>query len=567
MSVTEQQPRRHRGWRVAKGSAIVLAALAALGAVASWGLEWWCCARPPAIEGRPAALDLQLTESDGVRRMGPAWLARKHEILRMHLEGDPFTLGYCNAVLTQEFFRDQEAELIRLVKRYVPSAINRWLLRKYVLFQCRDLPSHIALPYQMELAGLARGTPDAHPEIGPLYHRLLNYHAAHDISHAVMDHPLVGCTSFAAWGAATQDGHLLIGRNFDFDALRSFDQFKIVIHVKPSEGLSFLSVAWPGLIGVVSGINEARIAISVNAAQSKDVRRVGTPVSLVMREVMQRASTLEEAIEIIRRHQVFVSDSYLVADGKTGQAVVVEKTPLRTAVRRPTGDYLIGSNHFLTDDLKDDEANVRYMAEGTSVVRYERMEALVAGRKRPLTPRDVALILRDRRVPGVVGARHASPLQVLGHPAALNSLTATHSVILDVTAGILWVSGFPHQLGAYVPFGLATFEDPPGAAAIEPDPLLADGSYERCGQARTTLATANRLLRKGDRDAALPLLREAAELNPGLYLPHFLLGKLAFEAKQWPEAKERLAKAQALYPAFGSEREAVRRMLDAMGTE
>jgi len=564
------RPKRRRLRRVLKVAAILLVAFVALVAVFLCTLEWWCCATPPELEGHPAILDARPEEADGVRRIGASWLARRQGLLRMHLEGDPFTLGYAHAALTEKFAREQEEHMLEFIEEFVPSSLNRWLLKKLVLLRNYDLTSYIHPAYQLELYGLTRGAPDPHPELGPLYTRVLNYHAAHDISHAVMDSPLIQapstdaghpdpaalCTSFAAWGAATQGGHLLIGRNFDFNALPDFDHNRVVARVVPDDGLPFISVTWPGLIGVVSGINDERISISVNAAQCGDMRRIGTPVSLVMRHVLQHADSLDAAIGIIRDSQVFVADCYLVADGETGEAAVVEKTPLRCAVRRPAAGEasLVCSNHFLTPELEADAANVRYLAEGTTVARHERMEALLAARQEPLSPATAAAILRDRAVPGV-------PRPVLGHLAAINSITATHSVVIDATAGIIWVAVTPHQLGPYVPFGLKTFEDPPGAATIPADPILADGSYGRCIQARQLVKDARKLGRAGRHDEAAAELSKAIALNPDHYLAHLILGRMRLGQKRFAEAAAHLERAQALHPAFGSQRRAVAQML------
>lgn len=538
--------------------AAALAVLAALGWGASLGIDWYCEARPPRVEPRPAVAKEAARESeDGYRRLGPCYIGRKDGILRMYLEGAPFERGYTNAVLTQPYFEQQEQELLDTVREHVPSDVALWLLKKYVTVRNRNLASHVRMPQQLEIYGVSSGYRDRRPELGPMYHRLLNYHAAHDISHAVMDSPLVECTSFAAWGKATANGHLLLGRNFDFRAGRLFDENKIVMRVKPDQGLGYISVAWAGMIGVVSGINDAKIAVTINASQSASKKSIGTPVSLVLQQVMQDADTLDEAIEIIRAARVFVSDLFLVADGKSGEAVIVEKTPGHCAVRRAEGDYIVCANHFTTDPLRNDTENRAYMQEATSAVRMERMEALVRARAGSLTPEGCAEILRDRDIGGgkEVG---------LGNAASINSLVATHSVIVDVTDGVVWVSAAPHQLGAYVPFGLETFENPPNKAIISPDPMLADGAYERYSESDKLIARAEALIEEEKLGEVPSLLAEAARLNPGYYRPSFLLGKLSFARGDYPAAEKHLHDALSHWPPYASERASAHGMLDAI---
>jgi tetratricopeptide (TPR) repeat protein len=472
----------------------------------------------------------------------------------MYLTGDPFTLGCANARLSQKYMKQQEEDLLATVHSFVPSPIKLWLLKKYVFWLYRDLPAYIPREYQIEVYGLSRGYRDPFPEIAPVYHRLLNYHAAHDISHEVMDNPLVGCTSFAAWGRMTADGHLILGRNLDFSPGKLFDLNKLVIRVKPQQGLEFISVAWGGMSGAVSGINEARIAVTINAAQSSQKRRTGTPVSLVMRQVLQYAKTLEEAIEIIKNSRVFVSDCYLVACGKTSTAVIVEKTPGSCAVRRADADYLICANHFLSGELKNDPGNLGYMAAGTTVDRYQRMTELVKKSRGKLTPEMAAAILRDRQAPGAANPGY-------GNHAAINSLIATHSVIIDVTAGIIWVSRYPHQLGGYVPFGLDEFESPGGAKIIPPDPMLESGAYERYVTSREKLSQAESLMKANRLDAAKKSAQEARDLNPSYYQPWFVLGKITLRQGEFREAEQYLKEAQRHYPAYAGERQEIQRML------
>lgn len=552
-------PRKPRWKRLARWALVAGAVVVALIVLACLMIEWTCYASPPAIAEAPPAVSAPVQDAGGTRRIGKNWLARRDGIYRMRLSGDPFTLGYTNALLTEDLIVEQEKTLLDFIHEKVPSAACRFLLKKYVLVRNRRLPDFVPLEYQTEIYGLSRAYHDPYPQYGHLYHRMLNYHAAHDIAHAVMDLPTMGCTSLAAWGPMTEGGHLLLARNFDFAVGDCFDTNKIVVLMQPDKGYAFISVIWAGMSGAVSGMNAQRIAITINAATSDDKAAIGTPVTFVVRRVLQYAATLDEAIEIVRSSHVFVSDMYLVADGKSGRAVVIEKTPLRCAVYRTEGSCIICTNHFRTDELKDDPANLRYMAEATSVRRYDRLQALVTAAKPPLTPAVLARFLRDRTVEGY---EHVA----LGNDAAINPLIASHAVVMDVTAGVIWVSASPHQLGRFVPFSLREFDRPKGVKPLAADPLLDGGAYERFCQSRDRLVQAQKLLKKRDYNGAARLAREAADLNPGFYRPHLLLGKIAFARHEWKQAEESLDAAMRGYPAYGSEREAIQEMLRKIRT-
>ncbi len=276
-----QRPRRAK--KLLKITAAVFLGVLVLILSFSWFTAWYCTAQEPKLLVTPPILKESLVRDGEHAVIGKSWIAKKDGIIRMYLEGDPFTLGYCNAKLTQDYMQQQEESLYHVVQQFVPSKVKLWLLIQYVYWMDRNLPSYVTPDYQMEIYGLSRCYADPFPGTAPLYHRILNYHAAHDISHAVMNSPLMGCTSFAAWGRKTNDGHLLVGRNFDFNPGRWFDENKIVIKVKPDRGLGFISVAWSGMAGAVSGINDAHIAVAINGAPSSPPHTIGTPASLVMR--------------------------------------------------------------------------------------------------------------------------------------------------------------------------------------------------------------------------------------------------------------------------------------------
>src|SRR5690606_4635978 len=140
------------------------------------------------------------------------------------LSGDPWQRGYANARLCQDLTAKQEQLLLETVNEFVPNRAAFWAVKQLVAINNRTLPQHVSDAEQLEILGLTEGSIDQPPDDVPLYHRILTYHAAHDISHIFIDHPLVttsdfvGCTAFAAWGEASADGNLYVARNFDFEA-------------------------------------------------------------------------------------------------------------------------------------------------------------------------------------------------------------------------------------------------------------------------------------------------------------------------------------------------------------
>ncbi|MHC4973292.1 MAG: C45 family autoproteolytic acyltransferase/hydrolase [Planctomycetota bacterium] len=499
-----------------------------------------CVADPPELDYEPAILAAGAPVADGERmRLGKCWFEERKGRSLLYLEGDPYSIGYANAHLTAELLAIQERHFVQTVKGFFSSRLKLLAVGIAVLVNNRNLPDYVPREYAEEILGIAEGCPDPFPEYGPRYHRILNYHAAHDISHWVHDKPVVGCTAFAAFGEATRDGHLLVGRNFDFEAGRVFDRNKVIACYRPRRGRAFLSVVWPGMAGAITGLNEDRIYCSINGAHSASRDNIGIPVALVVRQVLQYAGSVEEAIEVIRGARVFVSDSYLVADGKTGEAVVVEKSPARTEVRRLDGDLLLQANHFECVGFSDDEGNREYQRVGTSVPRRRRLTELVHRHRGALDVSVAVTILRDRQGPG------DKPL-ALGSRSAINPMIATHSVVADVTAGVLWVSRGPHQLGAYDAYSIAKF----GAVIAPPipaDAALTSGRYARLQQARDLI----------DYLPNEENLRRALKLNPGDPTALHLLAQVLEEAGRQAEALEYYRAALVAEPPFLQDREEI----------
>src|SRR5262249_11174297 len=102
----------------------------------------------------------------------------------------------------------------------------------------------------------------------------------------------------------------------DFEAGDVFDRDKAVFFFAPDGAIPFASVAWPGLSGVLSGMNAEGVAIIVNGGRAREPEATGEPVVFTLREVLERAHDTAEAVSILRAQRVMVSHMVLVADAK-----------------------------------------------------------------------------------------------------------------------------------------------------------------------------------------------------------------------------------------------------------
>ena len=344
-------------------------------------------AEQPELPEDTAILSLEPETRDDRIWLGKSWVGERDGLPVAYLAGSPFEIGYARGVLLREKIRALEDEFIVMVDHYVP---NRWalaILENYVLYRNRHLSQHVEQRYQQELLGAAVGCPDVHPELGPYFNRILNYHAAHDISYMLIDNPLIskaGCTAFGAWGNETANGHLITGRNFDWEAAEIFSTDRIVIMCEPDEGIPFISLAWAGMAGVVSGMNREGVSVTINGAPSSLPSETATPMAIVARDVLQHAHNLEEAMKILNESKVFVSAIWLIGAREEGRFISVEKTPDGTFIREDSAESIVCANHFQTELLKTGKGNQNYEAEGTSVSQHTRLTENLA---RPKPPR------------------------------------------------------------------------------------------------------------------------------------------------------------------------------------
>ncbi|MCX2745378.1 C45 family autoproteolytic acyltransferase/hydrolase [Mangrovivirga sp. M17] len=404
--------------------------------------------------------------------LGENWL-KKNEFgtWEMYLEGSAYDRGIAFGKLTKELHKEKEAAFIAEIGNRVPNDGFLTFLKYVVGWINRDLDDYIPEEYLKEIYGASKYMSDSFDYVGPKYNRILNYHAAHDIGHALQNMNLVGCTAFASWDEQSDDSLLLIGRNFDFYFGQQFAKDKIIAYYNPDKGYKFMSVTWACFSGVVSGMNEHGLTVTLNSAKSTIPLKGKTPVSIIARDILQYASTIEEAYEIANKYESFVSESFLIGSRKDKKVGLIEKTKDQTGLMMPDTSRMIVTNHFQGEGLVNLPENIEYRNEGVSDYRFERVELLMDSLKL-LNPQDMALILRDRS--GLNG-----DVLGMGNEKAVNQLIAHHSIIFSPYELTAWVATAPYSLGEFVEYDLnSIFNDVKNDRSnIDADPFLFSKEY------------------------------------------------------------------------------------------
>jgi len=378
--------------------------------------------------------------------IGNNWFRKSESgLYEVYVEGEPFERGVILGKLTEELVQRQERIFNRQIEELVPSSAYRKFLTYFIGWFNRDLDKHVPLENKLEIYGVSNAASRDYDYIATPYQRLLNYHAAHDIGHALQNMSLVGCTSFATWNSSSADSSLIIGRNFDFFVGEDFAKDKIIAFYNPSAGHKFMMVTWGGMTGVLSGMNVEGLTVTLNAAKSDIPSSAATPVSIVAREILQYASTIDEAYAIAKKRKTFVAESFLIGSAKDKRAAVIEKSPEAIALYETKNDWLIDANHFMTDSLGNTELNSDHKRTSASPYRYERTKELLQGEK--MTLAKTVTILRDRA--GV----HNQNIG-LGNEKAINQLIAHHSIIFEPEKKLVWVSTAPWVFGKFVAYDL-----------------------------------------------------------------------------------------------------------------
>ena len=417
----------------------------------------------PVRQGKASAKEEPVVwGKDGVLWAGKAWSTSIGDLRLAYFTGSPEEIGaqMFQLVIAPESERMMEAFAFIKQQGLSGGFLERTFKNFYAKFKfIPTFKRHLPREYIRELEGFARATGDPRP--GRLVNELL-------ISNAWQDVSLVygGCSFFAAWGEATGDGGMLVGRNLDYAGLAQLAEVQSVNFYEPETGYRFVTVNYPSMVGIMHGMNEKGIVIAkaYSTVVPEEATVDGIPFTIMLRHALQYGGSIDEVINIIKNTPRTVGLNILVADAARREAVVLEVSAYRMTVRRADradADFIYGANRFLTPYLKEYQ-KPGWLSSAFRETRFERLKQVYWG---DLTVEDAVQILRDKGVedpdaPVLLPSiqNYATIASMVFDPdrleiwvSAPGGFLTTDQVFTGISAAEVWRTGQPPTPVGFIP--------------------------------------------------------------------------------------------------------------------
>jgi hypothetical protein len=188
---------------------------------------------------------------------------------------------------------------------------------------------------------------------------------------SVTDH----CSAFAATGAATRDGKMIIGHVTWWPQTLA-EQTNVMLDIKPEQGHRMLIQSYPG--GIESGTdwyqNDAGIVLTETTIRQTPFNREGTPVAFRARMAIQYASTIDDVVQQLgTRNNGLYTNEWIIGDAKNNEIAMYELGTNHTKLWRSSkNEWFGGTTGFYWGDnnAKDLTVNLEYLPDPRGEPEY-----------------------------------------------------------------------------------------------------------------------------------------------------------------------------------------------------
>ncbi|HMK77381.1 MAG TPA: hypothetical protein VK568_14530 [Thermodesulfobacteriota bacterium] len=272
-----------------------------------------------------------------------------------YVEGAPYDMGYLMGQMAEPQIERMCTEFNQnIIFDFISLNIKDEPLRKILgsilddIFYMLSLHIYPDVPadYKQELEGMLDGCNEVHPSTKVSRHGLWLLNVGIDAALSFIytlklplkkKYPVeirpehlrvpIACNGFAVFGEDNQKNKFhYMGRDFMFPTAGVFQDTATMIVYRPDQGLPFVAVAAPGIIGSIAAVNSEGVGIGVNMSPSGNCNpgRPGINSLLLNRHSIQHGEDGESVVDLIVEAQRGVSWNYILAGGKNDTACIVE---------------------------------------------------------------------------------------------------------------------------------------------------------------------------------------------------------------------------------------------------
>ncbi len=252
-----------------------------------------------------------------------------------------------------------------------------------------------------------------------------------------------GCTSFGLLPEVTEQGHLIIGQNWDWRA--EARDACVVLQISQQGKPNIVMHAEAGTIGH-RGINSAGMGVCINYIRSEiDAFRPGLPFLIKLRGILN-STRMSDALKMLMTY-VGPNSMNMILAQQGGEIVDVENLPNDLLFLYPQDGILTHSNHFESPMLRVRDTGKSTLPD--TIYRSRRLRRLLEARRGRLNVDTIREALTDH---------FSAPDSICRHPdeqfAPMDQWMTVSSIILDLTELTLRYSEGPACQGPYHVVGL-----------------------------------------------------------------------------------------------------------------
>lgn len=260
-------------------------------------------------------------------QFGKSFIENSNGIKILHLYGSPSEMGKAVGSILKE-------DIQALINNYIKVIFSNKKHYLYALKRAKTLSKHIPKEYLAEIKGISETSQISFDD-------LLIANCFLDMKESAL------CSTYVVHKEKSSEDNLMLARNLEFKSLGILEQHDIIIVYHHKNKQKLVSIGWPGLIGVVSGYNEAGLTAAMLVSLSEKRKAYNhIPSTMAFRELLENKTSVKEAVSYFKKVKTASANNLTVVDSNN-QSAVFELSPINgMKYRKPDGNILSCTNFF-----------------------------------------------------------------------------------------------------------------------------------------------------------------------------------------------------------------------------